>query len=557
MDPYFDLDKNVNFYKVYKQLLDDVSRQKLILRKNGDDQDILATIKTKIGQNVSNTNTLEVFKNSLSNLKLDSILGDKEWESIRRLYGEYTGKEDDDYYKRLFIPYLYSYLISNNIPKDKLLLFQIILYSCQNIGAELLQSVPYNVIPSNTYFSNIFYTPGQFKKENFTGTNLDGDYPSLETIIYPPTSSDSIKQTSTCVFQLIYDYGSDSQYGLAKVHATCYIDYADDNNDVKFLWKIDWRNDAVKKFMEMIKELHDKDRGVDEPVLRLMCSILFQPDKENTQQDIVNVFEGICVKYSGNTTRLERLTNFKEHISKPDTNVQELLTKYQKDYPYKLSDPHISELISRNLNKVGDYIESGICGQVAKCPEISDKKENGSDTDTDTDSDEESSQDNALPKNNDTRKQPYDAGSSELNWVRKEDGRGWTSEQEPRPNFKLPPPSSVPPPPPPVPSSSSPPQSQQPLVTQSTEVSDVCLKNEEARACKERLLQRKINSIKSTLNKYENNEQYNSMMTNINNINVADVAKSEVKIKQINDIINLSNSPDDKIARINSLFRQS
>ena len=194
------------------------------------------------------------------------------------------------------------------------------------------------------------------------------------------------------MFQLIYDYGSDSQYGLAKVHATCYIDYADNNNDVKFLWKIDWRNDSVKKFMEMIKKLHDKDRGVDEQVLRLMCFILFQPDKENTQQDIVNVFEGICVKYLGNTTRLERLTSLKGQLSMSNTIVQELLTKYKADYPYKLSDPHISELISRNLNKVGDYIESGICGQVAKCPEISDKKEN----DTETESDEESNQDEEL-----------------------------------------------------------------------------------------------------------------------------------------------------------------
>lgn len=299
----------------------------------------------------------------------------------------------------------------------------------------------YIIVPQNIYFSRIdagatglcFNVESSVEPKYF-GTDKDEFTTDLtdSTILI---KDDKIIQTSSRTYTLSYIL-SDTEFerfGVANVDMTCRIDYK--NNDVKFLWKIKWRNDAIKNFMDLIKKLHERDKAVDKELLTLMCKVLFKDTYIDVQQQyIVDVFEGICVKFSGNITRLERLTSFEGDLNKPDTNMSELLDKYRKDYPYKLSDPHISEFISKQMNKVGDYIEVGICGQVAKCPEISDKEENA----TDTDSDEESSQDESIkdvPKNNDSLKQPYYDVSSGLNWIRNIDGTGWTSEQEPPPKF--------------------------------------------------------------------------------------------------------------------------
>jgi hypothetical protein len=57
-------------------------------------------------------------------------------------------------------------------------------------------------------------------------------------------------------------------------------------------------------------------------------------------------------------------------MSRPGIDLDILLTKYKTNYNRKLSDPLIPDIVSNQMNRIGDIVEDKICGQVAKCPEI-------------------------------------------------------------------------------------------------------------------------------------------------------------------------------------------
>jgi hypothetical protein len=354
------LDENVNFKEVFSQGLADALGYKrtpvMLVDDSGSENifDMFATINDERATNYMNNMDI------------------KEQEAVNGL----ITKNDNS---ALNIPRFYMILNSYGIV-DRLTRFQMLLYLTQGTTfGDTYSCVYYNIIPENIYFGGIkpgmdglrFTVESSIEskyfgndKENFN-VNINGS-----TILI---KDDKIIQTNSRTYTLSYILSAtetEKRFGVANIDMTCRIDYK--TNDVKFLWKIKWRNDAIKNFMDLIKKLYERNKAVDKSLLTIMCILLFKDGyySETQQQNLVDIFEGICVKYSGNDTREDRLRELTNLMSRPGIDLDILLTKYKTNYNRKLSDPLIPDIVSNQMNRIGDIVEDKICGQVAKCPEI-------------------------------------------------------------------------------------------------------------------------------------------------------------------------------------------